>query len=97
MAILEMATLTVKSGQELAYEQAFAKACRFISVMKGYVGHELHRCLENPSQYVLLVQWDTLEDHTVGFRLSHEYQQWKMLLHPFYEPFPEVRHYARVT
>jgi heme-degrading monooxygenase HmoA len=61
--------------------------------MKGYRGHELQHCVEHDHQYMLLVKWDTLEDHTVGFRQSSEYQQWRALLHHFYDPFPTVLHY----
>ena len=61
--------------------------------MKGYVSHQLQKCVETPNRYILLVNWDTLEDHTHGFRGSEAYQEWKRLLHHFYHPFPEVQHY----
>src|SRR6185295_1580377 len=91
--ILEIATLDVKLGRESEFESAFAKASPLISAMIGYRGHEVHRCIEKPNRYVLLVRWDRLEDHIKGFRLSAEYQQWKSLLHHFYDPFPTVEHY----
>ncbi len=62
--------------------------------MPGYQRHELRRCLEDEHRYLLLVWWERLEDHTVGFRGSPDYQRWKQLLHHFYDPFPEVEHYA---
>jgi len=65
--------------------------------MAGYVSHQLQRCLEARGRYVLLVNWQTLEDHTVGFRGSAEYQRWKRLLHHFYEPFPTVEHFELVA
>jgi heme-degrading monooxygenase HmoA len=49
--------------------------------------------MEQPNRYILLVKWQQLEDHTVGFRQSQEYQKWKELLHKFYDPFPVVQHY----
>ena len=61
--------------------------------MKGYISHQLQRCIEKENRYILLVNWETLEDHTVGFRSSDEYQEWKKLLHHFYDPFPTVEHY----
>ena len=61
--------------------------------MKGFISHQLKKCIEHENQYILLVQWNTLEDHEIGFRKSPEYQDWKVLLHHFYEPFPEVLHY----
>lgn len=94
--ILEVAMLDVIPGQETAFEAAFATAQQIISSMPGYLGHELQRCLETPNRYILLVRWRTLEDHTVGFRGSAEYQQWKALLHHFYDPFPTVEHFEPV-
>ncbi|MOA65193.1 hypothetical protein D3C78_1914890 [compost metagenome] len=64
--------------------------------MKGYVHHELQKCLEKENKYVLLVRWETLEDHTIGFRGSEEYQAWKALLHHYYDPFPVVEHFVSV-
>jgi heme-degrading monooxygenase HmoA len=64
--------------------------------MKGYRGHELQRCVEDDHRYVLLVKWETLEDHTIGFRGSREYAEWKSLLHHYYDPFPTVEHYTRI-
>lgn len=58
--------------------------------------HDLQRCIERTNDYILLVEWQTLEDHEVGFRHSAEYQEWKTLLHHFYEPFPVVSHYQAV-
>ena len=94
--ILESAVLDVKPGQALAFESAFALAERIIAASPGYVSHELQRCVEHPSRYLLLVRWRTLEDHTEGFRKSAPYQEWKRLLHHFYDPFPTVEHYRRV-
>jgi heme-degrading monooxygenase HmoA len=92
--ILETAPLQIKPGQTTAFEAAFAQAQTIIASMKGYLGHELQRCIEDDHQYLLLVRWETLEDHTVGFRQSVQYQEWRKLLHHFYDPFPTVLHYA---
>lgn len=94
--ILEVAILDVKPGQEAGFEAAFSRAQQIISSMHGYLSHNLQRCIENPCRYLLLVNWERLEDHTVGFRESAEYQQWRQLLHHFYDPFPEVQHYLEV-
>lgn len=94
--ILEVATLDVRPGQEGAFEAAFRQASSIIAGMPGYRSHQLQRCLERSNRYVLLVNWDTLEDHTVGFRGSSGYQEWKALLHHFYDPFPTVEHYTLV-
>jgi heme-degrading monooxygenase HmoA len=95
--ILEIAQLQVKPGEAPAFEAAFAQAQAIIASMGGYLGHELQRCLENDHHYMLLVRWNTLEDHTVGFRQSEPYQAWRTLLHHFYDPFPTVLHYADAT
>ena len=95
--ILEVAILDVIQGKEQAFEVAFDQAKEIISGMKGYLSHELKKCMENESRYILLVKWETLEDHTVGFRESEEYQEWKALLHHFYDPFPVVEHYEDIV
>ncbi|MGA8007287.1 MAG: antibiotic biosynthesis monooxygenase [Burkholderiales bacterium] len=91
--ILESAILDVKPGQTREFEAAFAKAQTIIGASPGYIAHELQRCIEKPNRYLLLVRWQTLEDHTDGFRKSGPYQEWKRLLHHFYDPFPIVEHY----
>ena len=88
--------LQVKPGLERSYEAAFRNASKIISTMPGYINHELQRCIEVKGKYLLLVRWATLEDHTVGFRESSEYQEWRKLLHPYYEPFPIVEHFEEV-
>jgi heme-degrading monooxygenase HmoA len=94
--ILEIAMLQVKPGQCAEFEQAFARAQAIIGSMPGYVSHQLQRCLEVADKYVLLVNWECLEDHTVGFRQSPQYQQWRQMLHHFYHPLPTVEHFERV-
>jgi heme-degrading monooxygenase HmoA len=94
--ILEMALLHVKPGQEKQFEADFAVAGQYISSVKGYIRHSLSRCLEQESKYLLLVDWETLEAHTVGFRQSAVYLEWKKQLHHYYDPFPTVEHYENV-
>lgn len=91
--ILEIARLDVIPGREAEFERAFAQASEIISAMPGYRGHQLQHCLEVANRYTLLVRWERLEDHTVGFRGSADYQRWRALLHHFYDPFPTVEHY----
>ncbi|GJM13796.1 MAG: antibiotic biosynthesis monooxygenase [Pseudohongiella sp.] len=95
--ILEVAALDVKPGMEEDFEQAFAKAQKIIAAMPGYISHELRLCVEQKNRYLLLVNWETLEDHTEGFRGSEEYKRWRDLLHHFYDPFPTVEHYRSVA
>lgn len=91
--ILEIASLQVRPGQAAAFEAAFLQAQAIIASMPGYLGHELQRCLERDDHYMLLVRWRSVQDHEVGFRTSPQYQQWRALLHHFYDPFPTVLHY----
>jgi heme-degrading monooxygenase HmoA len=91
--ILEAAILHIKPNQESDFESAFQQASKIISSMHGYLSHELHRCIEVEGKYLLLVRWENLEAHTVGFRNSPQYQEWKQLLHHFYDPFPTVEHF----
>ncbi len=95
--ITEIAVLNIKKNQSEMFETAFDKAQSIISSMKGYIEHELLKCLEEVDKYLLIVRWQTLEDHTIGFRKSDEYNEWKNLLHHFYEPFPKVEHYKALN
>jgi heme-degrading monooxygenase HmoA len=91
--ILEVAILNVRPGQEDAFEAAMRVARPLIAATPGFEDIEVRRCVEQPSRYLLLVNWQTLESHTVGFRQSDRYQEWRKLLHHFYDPFPVVEHY----
>ncbi len=95
--ILEVAILNIKDGSNCEFETVFQTASSIIATMNGYISHELQRCLEIENQYILLVRWKKLEDHTIGFRQSPEYQKWRSLLHHFYDPFPTVEHYKIVN
>ena len=95
--ILEAATLQVRPGQSDAFEHSFRQAQEIIASMPGYRSHELQRCIEREGHYLLLVRWDSVAAHEEGFRKSPQYQEWKRLLHHFYDPFPVVHHYERVA
>ena len=95
--VLEHALLDVRPGQEAAFEAAFAEAKSIISSMPGFVSLRLERCIERRERYLLLVEWERLEDHTEGFRRTAEYERWRELLHHFYDPFPTVDHYEQVA
>jgi len=91
--ILEHAVLDVVPGQEDAFAAAFATAQPIIAAAPGFISLRLGRCIERPNRYLLLVEWESLEHHTEGFRGSPEYQEWRRLLHHFYDPFPTVEHH----
>ncbi|MGA7887835.1 MAG: antibiotic biosynthesis monooxygenase [Acidobacteriaceae bacterium] len=94
--ILEVAMLTVHARQERAFEAAMEKAAPVIASSAGYMGHELRRCIETPGRYLLLVQWETLEAHTVGFRQSPSFTQWREIIGGFFAEAPVVEHYEGV-
>jgi heme-degrading monooxygenase HmoA len=93
-AVLEVAILNVRPGQAEAFRAAFDTAAPIIASMPGYGGHELRRCVEHDHRFLLLVWWDSVESHELGFRRSPQYQEWKRLLHHFYDPFPTVEHFV---
>lgn len=95
--ITEQAVLDVKPGREREFEIAFAEAKAIIASMSGFESLQLHRGIERPNRYLLLVSWERLEDHTEGFRKSARYEEWKRLLHHFYDPFPTVEHFSLVV
>jgi len=91
--IIESAVLSIKPGQAPAFEAALKKALPLIQATPGFLGIEVRPCIENPDQYLLLVRWEGLEDHTIGFRESNRYPRWREALHHFYDPMPAVLHF----
>ncbi len=94
--ILEHAILDVAPERTADYERALAQALPFISATPGFIDLEVRPCLERPGRYLLLVRWESVEAHEVGFRKSERYQRWRTLLHGFYDPSPTVEHYGEV-
>ena len=92
--IVEHAILDVASAQAAAFEAALHQALPLIAATHGFMGFEVRPCLETPGRYLLLVRWATLEAHTIGFRESDRYPEWRALLHHFYDPMPLVEHYG---
>lgn len=95
--VLEIAMLTVVPGREAEFEASFREAEEIIAATDGFVSLDLHRSIEITNRYALQVVWEKVEDHTEGFRGSPAYEEWKRLLHRFYDPLPVVGHYRRVT
>jgi heme-degrading monooxygenase HmoA len=94
--VLEHALLDVISGLEVEFEEAFSRARDVISKSPGFISLKIVRGIERPSSYLLLVEWESLEDHTIGFRQSARYAEWRELLHHFYHPFPVVEHFFEI-
>jgi heme-degrading monooxygenase HmoA len=95
--ITEHAVLEVIPGQEDAFVDAMGAAKAHIAGSPGFVSLRVERCVERPSCFLLLVEWEGLEDHTEGFRGSEAYGRWRAALHHFYDPFPVVQHFEAVV
>lgn len=91
--ITEHAVLEIEPGRTAAFESAFAAAKQIIAAAAGFLSLRLSRCLERPGRYLLLVEWETLDDHVTGFRGSDAFAEWRRQLHHFYDPMPEVTHF----
>ncbi len=95
--ITEHALLSVIPGQEAEFMETMERAKSIIASAPGFVSLRVERCIERPSYFLLLVEWETLEAHTEGFRQSGAFAEWRSLLHHFYDPFPVVEHFEPVT
>jgi heme-degrading monooxygenase HmoA len=93
----EHALLEVIPGREDEFVVAMQSAKALIAASPGFVSLQVERCLERPNCFLLLVEWDRLEDHTEGFRGSAAYEEWRTALHHFYDPFPLVEHFETVV
>lgn len=94
--ILEHAVLDIEAGSGPDFEAAFAQARSIIASSPGFRSLRLERCLEQADRYVLLVEWDSVEAHEIGFRTSAAFEEWRALLHHFYPQRPVVQHFERV-
>lgn len=92
--VVEHALLHVRSGEESAFEAAMAAAKPLIGASPGFIDIEVRRAVENAGTYLLLVRWRSVADHRDGFRQSDRYQQWRDLLHRFYDPMPQVGYFG---
>lgn len=95
--ITEHALLEVIPGREDAFVEAMDAAKALIAGSPGFVSLRVERCVERPNWFLLLVEWERLEDHTEGFRGSPAYEEWRAALHHFYDPFPVVEHFEAVV
>ena len=94
--IHEIAEIHITEGKEADFEAAVETASKYFKAAEGYVSLSLTRSIEQPSKYRLVVGWETLEDHTVTFRESQGFQEWRKLAGPFFNSPPQVEHVATV-
>ena len=96
--ILELADIRIHPGQNAAFEAAIASAASsIIAQAKGFQGYKINRGIESPERYVLQIFWDTLEDHTMGFRQSELFTEWRAVVGPFFVAAPVVEHFELVA
>ena len=94
--VLEVADIRIQPGRQLAFEQALARGvATVISRAKGFRGCEVRRGVENPDRYLLMISWDTLENHTVDFRESPAFAEWRAIVGPFFAHPPQVEHFTQ--
>lgn len=94
--IIEHALIMIQPGRQAEFEQEFPNAKAVISRAGGFVDLSLHRGIETPDTYLLLIRWQTLEDHTVGFRQSALFEEWRAIIGPFFASPPVVDHFAQL-
>lgn len=93
--ILEIAEIRIAPGQQAAFEEAIQRGLRtVIARAKGMRGFKVNKGMESPERYVLHIFWDTLEDHTVGFRESPLFAEWRAIVGPFFAAPPVVEHFT---
>jgi heme-degrading monooxygenase HmoA len=95
--VIEHAVLSVRDGEGATFEAAFANAKSIIAASPGFERLTLSRGIEQPGSYLMCVEWASLADHTEGFRGSPAYDDWRALLHHFYDPMPTVEHFAPIA
>jgi heme-degrading monooxygenase HmoA len=95
-SLFEVALIEIKAGQQAAFEAVFPDAERIISQADGYRSHTMERCIETDNRYLLRVSWASLESHTIGFRQSELFQQWRAIIGPFFASPPVVEHYRPI-
>lgn len=93
--ILELADIRIAPGQQAAFDEAIARGiASVVSQARGFRGFKINKGIESPERYVLMIFWDTLEDHTVGFRQGPLFAQWRAIVGPFFAAPPQVEHFT---
>ena len=96
--ILELADIRIHPGQQAAFDEAIERGLStMIAKAKGCQGYKVNKGIESPERYLLQIFWDTLEDHTIGFRQSPAFAEWRAIVGPFFAGAPNVEHYELLT
>lgn len=91
--VLELATIDIKPGENADFEHNLMLAQQVLQQAEGYLSHEFQRCIEQDNRYILLIKWVNLEAHTIGFRESDLFKQWRGYIGRFFETPPHVQHF----
>ena len=94
--ITERAFFTIKPGEEEQFEAAVKEAKQFPESIPGFISFELHRGIESPSVYLLLIEWESVEAHMDGFRGSPKFAEWRGLIGPYFAADVDMEHVTRV-
>ncbi len=93
--ILEIADIRIKPGCQAAFDAAIREGVEtVISLAKGYKGHRINKGIESSERYVLMIFWETLENHTEDFRQSPAFQAWRAIVGPYFAEAPGVEHFT---
>jgi len=93
--ILEVADIRITPGQQAAFDEAIERGLRTVaSQAQGFRGWKVNKSIESPERYLLMIFWDTLEDHTEGFRQGPLFAQWRAIVGPFFAQPPQVEHFT---
>ena len=96
--ILELADIRIQPGKQAEFDEAIERGLKTVLTRaKGFQGYKVNKGIESPERYILQIFWDTLEDHTVGFRESPLFAEWRAIVGPFFAGPPNVEHYDLVT
>jgi heme-degrading monooxygenase HmoA len=96
--ILEIADIRITAGKQDEFDAAITRGVNeVISRAQGYISHQVQKCIETPERYILMIQWQTLENHTVDFRGSPAFTEWRGHVGPFFASPPHVEHFTQVT
>ena len=96
--ILELADIRIQPGQQVAFDDAIQRGIStVIAKAKGFQGYKINKGIENPERYILQIFWETLENHTVDFRESPAFAEWRAIVGPFFAAPPNVEHFKLLT
>ena len=93
--ILEVADIRIQPGRQTEFDTAIRRGVEtVISKAKGFRGYKVNKGIESPERYLLMIFWDTLESHTVDFRGSAAFGEWRAIVGSFFAQPPQVEHFT---